>query len=262
MSVMTAAELVRRAENIARRYSTVYLWGGIGQLVTNSLIAQKAAQYPSWYSAARINSLKTYAGTGTWGFDCVCLIKAILWGWSGDTSKSCGGAVYASNGVPDVTANGMIKLCRDVSADFSEIAAGEAVHMDGHIGIYIGNELAVECTPSFNNGVQITYVKNRVSGKSGYAYGRRWTDHGKLPWIDYTQEKEDETVTYEDFKAFMGKYEAERAALPVSSWASDSMEKAINAGIFKGDENGNMQAQSPVTRQTAAILFDRLGLLD
>lgn len=61
---------------------------------------------------------------------------------------------------------------------------GEAVWLDGHIGVYIGNGLAVECTPKWANKVQITAVGN-IGRKSGYN-NRTWVKHGKLPWIDYT----------------------------------------------------------------------------
>ena len=40
------------------------------------------------------------------GFDCVCLGKSILWGWTGDPTRTYGGAGYACNNVPDVSANG------------------------------------------------------------------------------------------------------------------------------------------------------------
>lgn len=61
---------------------------------------------------------------------------------------------------------------------------GEAVWMSGHIGIYIGDGLAVECTPKWENKVQITAVGN-IGSKAGYNT-RTWTKHGKLPYVDYT----------------------------------------------------------------------------
>ena len=122
----------------------------------------------------------------TFGFDCVNLIKSILWGWSGDTSKTYGGAKYLSNGVPDTNADGMIQLCSNVSTDFSKIEVGEAVWCKGHIGVYIGDGLAVECTPAWKNKVQITAVRN-ISTKLGYN-ARTWTKHGKLPFIEYDVE--------------------------------------------------------------------------
>jgi nucleoid-associated protein YgaU len=124
------------------------------------------------------------ATADTFGFDCVCLIKGVLWGWNGDTTKTYGGAKYASNGVPDIGADSMIKVCKNVSTDFSHIEVGEAVWMEGHIGVYVGDGLAVECTPKWKNKVQITACNRSVSG-----YNRRnWTKHGKLPYVTYEAE--------------------------------------------------------------------------
>ena len=120
----------------------------------------------------------------TFGFDCVCLIKGLLWGWNGDQSKTYGGACYKANGVPDTNADGMIKMCSNVSTNFNNICVGEAVWLEGHIGVYVGDGLVVECTPKWDNKVQITALEN-IGKKSGY-YARRWVKHGKLPWIDYS----------------------------------------------------------------------------
>ena len=79
----------------------------------------------------------------------------------------------------------MISLCKNVSTDFSKIEIGEAVWMKGHIGVYIGNGLAVECTPRWKNGVQTTAVYN-IGKVSGYN-GRKWTKHGKIPYIEYVK---------------------------------------------------------------------------
>lgn len=58
--------------------------------------------------------------------------------------------------------------------------------MSGHIGIYIGNGLAVECTPKWANKVQITAVGN-IGSKAGYNT-RTWTKHGRIPWVDYSDQ--------------------------------------------------------------------------
>ena len=133
--------------------------------------------------AARTRMINA-ASADTFGFDCVCLIKGILWGWRGDTAKSYGGASYAVNGVPDIGADQMITKCAGVSTDFSNVAVGEALWCEGHIGVYIGNGLGVECTPRWDNKVQITAVAN-IGKKAGYN-ARTWRKHGKLPYIDYT----------------------------------------------------------------------------
>lgn len=82
----------------------------------------------------------------------------------------------------------MITVCKNVTTDFSHIEVGEAVWMEGHIGVYVGNGLAVECTPRWDNKMQITACNRSVSG-----YNRRnWTKHGRLPYVKY-EETADET---------------------------------------------------------------------
>jgi hypothetical protein len=121
-----------------------------------------------------------------WGFDCIGLIKAVLWGWNGDEMKVYGGAVYASNGVPDISADAMIGKCTDGSSDMSSIAVGEFLWMKGHCGVYIGNGKVVESSPKWANGVQVTALT-----------ARNWLKHGKLPWIEYSDEEVKEVVRIE-----------------------------------------------------------------
>ena len=146
------------------------------------------------------------ATADTFGFDCVNLIKAILWGWVGDKTKDYGGAKYAVNGVPDINADGMIAECLDISTDFSNVEVGEAVWCPGHIGVYIGDGLAVECSPAWKNCVQITSCNCTKSG-----YNRRnWNKHGKLPYITYeTEKKALETGNDIVWELMNGKYKVE-----------------------------------------------------
>ena len=58
--------------------------------------------------------------------------------------------------------------------------------------MYIGDGLAVECTPIWDNGVQITAVQN-IGTKAGY-HARKWQKHGKLPWVEYDTVKVDAEV--------------------------------------------------------------------
>ena len=59
--------------------------------------------------------------------------------------------------------------------------------MTGHIGVYIGDGLAVECTPLWKNDVQITAVGN-INTKKGYKT-RIWTQHGKSIFISYNKDE-------------------------------------------------------------------------
>lgn len=179
-TVMKASEFVKRLKDVAQNYRTLYVMGCFGAPMT----AANKKRYTSNHSynkqktrTAMINA----ASSDTYGFDCVCLIKGILWGWEADKSEVYGGAIYGANNVPDISADSMINKCSDVSTNFSSIAVGEAVWCSGHIGVYIGDGLAVECTPRWANKVQITACNCSRSG-----YNRRnWTKHGKLPYIEY-----------------------------------------------------------------------------
>lgn len=177
---MNNIEFVNKLKDVANNYKTLYVMGCFGAPMTaanKKRYTSNCAYNKKSPRAAMINA----ASASTFGFDCVCLIKGVLWGWNGNKNRTYGGATYSSNNVPDIGADQMINVCSDVSTDFSEIEVGELVWMKGHVGVYIGDGLAVECTPKWKNCVQITACNCTKRG-----YNRRnWTKHGKLPYIEY-----------------------------------------------------------------------------
>lgn len=181
--IETAKELAIAAKGVANNYKTIYMKGVFGAPVTESVIKEKTGQYPAWYTAERQKKFRSLIGKGYVAFDCICLVKGLLWNWVGDLKKEYGGATYEANGVPDIGTEAMIAVCKDVTTDFANIQVGELLWMQGHVGIYIGDGLAVECTTSWKNCVQITAVHN-IGKKTGYN-GRKWTKHGKLPYVSY-----------------------------------------------------------------------------
>ena len=187
--LMKASNFVSKLCSIASTKKTVYAWGMFGSTITKSRVQAKAKQYPYWYTESKISS--TFAPLygsvpPVWGFDCVGLVKAVLWGWDGDESKVYGGAVYASNSVPDISADAMIERCTDVSSNLNSIAIGEFLWMKGHCGVYIGNSKVVESAPKWANGVQVTALT-----------ARNWLKHGKLPWVEYSVEEVRNVVNIE-----------------------------------------------------------------
>ena len=182
---MKSSSFVSILKSIATEQKTVYAWGMFGSPITKATVTGKAKQYPTWYTSDKISRVFATLYGKAWGFDCVGLVKGVLWGWSGDASKTYGGAAYASGGVPDLSADGMIGVCKGVSTDMGNIAVGEFLWMPGHCGVYIGNGKVVESTPAWKNGVQITALS-----------ARNWRKHGRLPYISYEEEVTD-TVTIE-----------------------------------------------------------------
>lgn len=183
---LKASSFVSTLKSIATKQKTVYAWGMFGSTITEARIDGKAKQYPYWYTERKISTIfaPIYRSDSlVWGFDCVGLVKGVLWGWNGDEGKTYGGAVYASCGVPDLSADAMIGRCSDISTDFSSISVGEFLWMKGHCGVYIGSGKVVESTPKWDNGVQITSLS-----------ARNWLKHGKLPWIEYGEKTNEEGV--------------------------------------------------------------------
>lgn len=177
---MNNIELAQKAKEIATKYKTLYVMGCFGAPMTDVNKVRYCANHKYNKDASRQKMIKA-ASADTFGFDCVNLIKGILWGWKGDKKKTYGGAIYATNNIPDIGADAMITKCLNVSKEFKNIEIGEAVWCKGHIGIYIGDGLAVECSPKWANKVQITACNCNVKGY----HRRNWTKHGKLPYIKY-----------------------------------------------------------------------------
>ncbi len=246
--MMTARELVRRCVDIEEHYKTLYVMGCFGAPMTAANKKRYTQNHDYNKAAARTRMIHA-ATEDTFGFDCVNLIKGILWGWDGDLSAQYGGARYGSNGVPDVSADGMVRLCKNVTADFREIVLGAAVWMPGHIGLYIGEGLAVECTPKWANGVQITAVGN-LGKKAGYNV-RTWKKWGLLPYVSY---EEAENVTYEQWKEFMDRYRKELGEKEAPVWAQNTGE--WDAAREEGISDGR-RPQDLVTRAECAAMVLR-----
>ena len=148
-----------------------YWYGTFGQTGTAYLLQQKARQYPSMYSAARVRTA-TQKHIGRKVHDCVGLIKGYLW----CDSPTDNTPKY--NSAQDVSANGMYNRCKERGTiDTLPEIAGVLVFFDGHVGVYIGNGEVIEAR-GFDYGV----VKTKLSA-------RPWKRWGKCPYITYETAK-------------------------------------------------------------------------
>lgn len=180
---MNNITLARNAYDIATKYKTLYVTGGQGQRLTDvnktMFIDRYASNKNNRYDAIM------QASPDTWAFDCNGLIKAIINGWTGDTTKPRGGAVY-DKVIPDITCEDMIAGCSDVSKDFNKVEIGELLYMSGHVGVCVSASplLAVEATAKWDADVQVTSVNCSVAGY----YRRDWSKHGKMTgYIEYDE---------------------------------------------------------------------------
>lgn len=254
--MMTDKEFIEAAKK-ALYSKTMYVNGAFGAPAT----AYNKARYSNKRNAGRIHKIQN-APLGTYFFDCVCLVKGLLWGWRADPYDRNGGAVYASNGVPDVGEDVMIKMCTYSSTNFAGIVPGAVVWLPGHIGIYIGDGLVIEATAAWTSNVLMSCCGN-VGRKSGYPV-RTWTKWGKLPWVQYTQEEdmtraETEKLIREMFPdLFDERAKQQKEAIkdlpPSSEYAEEALNWLKEKGYMNGDSKGRMMAQSALTREQYAIV--------
>ena len=104
------------------------------------------------------------------------LIKG--YGWYDSVS---GEIVVGSNGMMDVTANGMFDAATvKGTIDTIPEVPGLAVWHQGHIGIYIGNGEVIEAMNTLR-GVTRTQLA-----------GREWTHWLQIPYISYVENMEED----------------------------------------------------------------------
>ena len=222
--VMKVNDFVAKAKNIANDYKTLYVMGCFGAPL-NATNKKRYTTNHSYNKKSSRTKMINNASTDTFGFDCVCLIKGILWGWNGNKNHVYGGATYASNGVADVSANAIIgsKYCDHVSTNFNNIEVGEIVWLSGHVGIYIGDGKVVECTPAWNNKVQITNLS-----------ARKWLKHGKLKYVDYsstastTTKKSVETIAKEVIDGKWGNGSERKTRLTQAGYNYSEVQSKVN----------------------------------
>ena len=70
------------------------------------------------------------------------------------------------------------------------------------------------------------------------------------------EKKEETALTYEQFKAFLQRFEKENEGKNASAWAADAWKALTDAGITDGSA-----PQAPLTREQFAVMLQRLGLI-
>lgn len=176
------------------RSSTCYLYGGLGHSMTDSLINSKCKQYD--YNMKRkeilVNAKKNYRCR--YGFDCVGIIKAYLFNWNNGEFKY--------NKTYDQSANGMYKNAK-LKGNISTMPnkPGVILHMDGHVGVYIGKEngigYVIECTPNTKYATQPHKAGGVCKTK---ITARKWEHWFLHPGVNYdavtSEPKPSAPVTY------------------------------------------------------------------
>lgn len=212
---------------------TLYVSGCFGAPM-NSANKKRYSSNNSYNRNSNRQAMILAASSDTFGFDCCNLIKGVIWGWNGNVNHVYGGAVYGSQGLPDIGEDALIMKCPDATdKNWSKIEIGEVVWIPGHIGVYVGDNTVIESSPKWKNGVQKSFLGNVPNHQPGNT--RVWTKHGHLPYIDYTR-KEDAPVTYEQFCGFMDRYLKERSELPTPDWSKEDWDLLFENKVVANKE--------------------------
>ena len=91
--LMPSGVFVDKLLTVAGNFKTLYIMGCFGAPMTPENKKRYTQNHDYNKAADRVKMINA-ASADTFGFDCVNLIKGILWGWSGDASKRYGGATY------------------------------------------------------------------------------------------------------------------------------------------------------------------------
>lgn len=184
-------------ENIIKALDipTLYVMGGIGYKLDAK--GKQRTQNNQWNTTPSRKNYINNASNDTRAFDCVGIIKNILWGGfktEEDIKKGtyCG-AKYDNK--TDFSADGMIKNgAINQTTDFNkQIPTGALLWKSGHVGVYLGKtarytkdgkarHTVLECSPSFANKVQITFLQNL---NEFYGNSRKWTKWALLKGVEY-----------------------------------------------------------------------------
>lgn len=184
---MKASDFVEKLKYVTS-LKTTYLMGGFGCRLGLDWYNENY----QWNKDHAAELKKKYNSDPiTFGFDCVCYLKSVLfWQFQGDPSKEFGGAKYSEK--TDLTIQAMLDSCPDLTDDWSKIDAGEFVWMEGHIGAYLGDGLVAEATPAWASGAQISALGN-IGQVKGYPT-RSWTKHGHSKFITFETDQHASTL--------------------------------------------------------------------
>lgn len=151
-----------------------YWYGTHGHKCTEDLLQRKRKQYPSHYGDSRMSTYRKHIDAGEYCADCVGAMKFAYWSDLGAHSQK-----YGSNGMPDVSADGLFRFAKEQGCDWGTIDSmpdrpGLAVRYAGHVGYYMGDGVVREWR-GFKYGRVDTKLKDRD-----------WTHWYELPFVNYS----------------------------------------------------------------------------
>ena len=144
-------------------------------------------------------------------------------------------------------------------------------HAQGHngrsVGICVEGAYMTETMPKAQFDALVGLVREEMAKYPGAKVLRhKDVNSTDCPGVNYPwkallaalspEKKEEQTLTYDQFKAYIQRYEKENEAKNASAWASDAWKALTDAGITDGSA-----PQAPLTREQLAVMLRRLGLI-
>ena len=143
-------------------------------------------------------------------------------------------------------------------------------HAQGHnsrsVGICVEGAYMTETMPKAQFDALVGLVREEMAKYPGAKVLRhRDVNSTDCPGVNYpwkallaalSPDKEETTLTYDQFKAFLQRYEKENERKTASAWAADAWKALTDAGITDGSA-----PQAPLTREQFAVMLQRLGLI-
>lgn len=144
-------------------------------------------------------------------------------------------------------------------------------HAQGHnsrsVGICCEGMYMTETMPKAQFDALVGLVREEMAKYPGAKVLRhRDVNSTDCPGVNYPwkallaalspEKKEETALTYNQFKAFLQRYEKESEGKNASAWAADAWKALTDAGITDGSA-----PQAPLTREQLAVMLQRLGLI-
>ena len=144
------------------------------------------------------------------------------------------------------------------------VGAHATGHNDRSIGVCCEGAYMTETMPAAQLSALRALLRD-IMGRYGALALRRHRDVNatncpgdRFPWAEAQKymEEDDGMLTYEQFKAYMERWQKEQEGKSPSAWAADTWQAAAEAGITDGTAPG-----APMTREMGVTMLGRCGLV-
>ena len=144
------------------------------------------------------------------------------------------------------------------------VGAHATGHNDRSIGVCCEGAYMTETMPAAQLSALRALLRD-IMGRYGALALRRHRDVNatncpgdRFPWAEAQKylEEDDGMLTYEQFKAYMERWQKEQEGKSPSAWAADTWQAAAEAGISDGTAPG-----APMTRDMGVTMLGRCGLV-